>query len=474
MGSSTDTSRPETSSAPPDDTDAVSAPVRGGLFFGTSPHWSHYLYRVIAAEVSSATKYYDRVIQCEPLPHDSGYLLDRIDCPQSQVVSAPEDLPESSAETEERTSILLNGNLNYSLDIHDLLARIRTRGSRATRIHAVVYNPYLRVLYALATRLGLRRCAPPTTFVTRVGLDSTARGAGYEVVRHRSCGYFPFRFLGLGSLINRIMPAVPLLRWFGAVSVVTLKPHIRTEHRPSISVLVPARNERGNIEGVLERMPDLGGARIEVIFVEGNSEDGTWEEIQRVREKWSDRFSILALRQPGTGKNDAVRFGLSRARGELLAILDADLTMPPEMLHRFYEAWREGAGDFVNGSRLVYPMEGEAMRPLNHLANIFFAKALSRVLGVRIGDSLCGTKLFSRADYRRIVSWREDFGDFDPFGDFELLFPAAVLGLGIVDVPVRYRARTYGSTQISRFRHGLQLLRMTILGFFRVRLGAGA
>ena len=114
------------------------------------------------------------------------------------------------------------------------------------------------------------------------------------------------------------------------------------------------------------------------------------------------------------------------------------------------------------------------MRPLNHLANIFFAKALSRVLGVRIGDSLCGTKLFSRADYRRIVSWREDFGDFDPFGDFELLFPAAVLGLGIVDVPVRYRARTYGSTQISRFRHGLQLLRMTILGFFRVRLGAGA
>ena len=474
MGSSTDTTIREAATDPMGSSDVDAEPVRGAVFLERGSHWSHYLYRVIAAEVSAATRYYDRVIQCDPLPHDSGYLLECIDCPQHQVVSDPEDLPDRSSQVDERTAVLLNGNLNYSLDIHDLLVRIRVRGSRATRVHAVVYNPYLRVLYALANRLGLRRCAPPRTFVTRVGLIALARGAGYEVVRQRSCGYFPFRTLGLGNLINRIMPCVPLLRWFGAVSVVTLRPCMPSRHTPSLSVLVPARNERGNIEGVLERMPNLGGARIEVIFVEGNSEDGTWEEIKRVRQAWSDRFSILALQQPGVGKSDAVRFGLNQAQGELLAILDADLTMPPEMLSRFYEAWREGAGDFINGSRLVYPMEGAAMRPLNHLANIFFAKALSRVLGVRIGDSLCGTKLLSRADYKRIVAWREDFGDFDPFGDFELLFPAAVLGLGIVDVPVRYCARTYGSTQISRFRHGLQLLRMTIIGFFRLRLGRGA
>ena len=146
--------------------------------------------------------------------------------------------------------------------------------------------------------------------------------------------------------------------------------------------------------------------------------------------------------------------------------------MPPEMLRRFYDAYCEGHGDFINGSRLVYPMEGAAMRFLNRLGNIFFAKMLSSVLDVRIGDSLCGTKLLTRSDYQRMVAWRNDFGDFDPFGDFELLFPAAVLGLGIVDIPVRYLARTYGETNIRRFRHGLLLLKMTWVGLIRIKMYA--
>ena len=145
--------------------------------------------------------------------------------------------------------------------------------------------------------------------------------------------------------------------------------------------------------------------------------------------------------------------------------------MPPELVRRFVDAWRGGAADFVNGNRIVYPMEGDAMRFLNRLGNVFFAKVLTWILGVRLGDCLCGTKLVARSDYVRMQAWRRDFGDFDPFGDFELLFPAAILGLGVVDVPIRYRARTYGSTNIRRFRHGLMLLRMTAVGFFRVKLG---
>jgi glycosyltransferase involved in cell wall biosynthesis len=217
-------------------------------------------------------------------------------------------------------------------------------------------------------------------------------------------------------------------------------------------------------------MPDLG-CETEIIFVEGRSSDGTWDEIQRVVSTYSSKFKLHALRQTGKGKNDAVRLGFAHANGELLTILDADLSMPPELLGRFYEAYCQGLADFVNGTRLVYPMEGAAMRRLNHLGNIFFAKALSAVLGNRLGDALCGTKLFARHDYRRMVEWRKDFGDFYPFGDFELLFPASVLALGIVDVPIRYRARVYGTTNISRFHHGLMLLRMTLLGLFRIKLG---
>jgi glycosyltransferase involved in cell wall biosynthesis len=210
---------------------------------------------------------------------------------------------------------------------------------------------------------------------------------------------------------------------------------------------------------------------IEIVFVEGHSKDDTWAKIQEVVKRGHPPFKLAAYQQTGRGKNDAVRLGFSKAANEILTILDADLTMPPEMLPRFYQAYVDGLADFVNGSRLVYPMEGEAMRFLNLLGNVFFAKALSSTLGMRIGDSLCGTKLVAAHDYRRITRWRDDFGDFDPFGDFELLFPAAVLGLGCVDIPVRYKARTYGSTNIHRFRHGLVLLKMTLTGWLRIRLG---
>jgi glycosyltransferase involved in cell wall biosynthesis len=217
-------------------------------------------------------------------------------------------------------------------------------------------------------------------------------------------------------------------------------------------------------------MPDLG-CELEIIFVEGHSQDGTWDEILRVAEIYKERFTIKAIRQSGKGKNDAVRVGFAEAKCELLTILDADLTMPPELLSSFYDAYCQGKADFINGTRLVYPMEGQAMRPLNRLGNLFFAKILSWVLETKLADSLCGTKMVTKRDYSRMTLWRESFGDFDPFGDFELLFPAAIFGLGIIDVPIRYRSRTYGSTNINRFRHGSVLLWMTLVGFFRIRAG---
>lgn len=430
-----------------------------------------YLYGVIGAEISAATRYYDRVVQIEPLEFDAGLLLDSVDCPQKDAVDSIDALPDLSGERTERTAVLVNGNFNYQFDVQQTLARLHARLTRSSRLVVVAYNPYLQWLYALANWLGLRKAEMPTTFLTRTDVRNLARLAGYEIVRHRPCCHWPFRWLGLGNLINRVVPAIPLLRWLGLVSVVTLRPCKTDGRRPSLSVVIPARDEKGNIEAALQRMPDLGAERLEILFVEGNSSDGTWEEIQRVVAEYGDRFELQAMQQTGKGKGDAVRLAFSRATGELLTILDADLTMPPELLGRFYDAYCEGQADFINGSRLVYPMEGEAMRFLNRLGNGFFAKALSTVLGTRLGDSLCGTKLVAKHDYERMVRWRKDFGDFDPFGDFELLFPAAILALGVIDVPIRYRARTYGSTSISRFRNGWQLLRMTCIGFLRVCTG---
>ncbi|MGD0280414.1 MAG: glycosyltransferase family 2 protein [Smithella sp.] len=431
-----------------------------------------YVYSVLAAEISCITKYADRVIQWLPTRNDDFTLLDMI-VNSSKTVITDENLSDVSNDTYQKTIFLINGTINHNYDIQGLLLNLHSRISRASRVIIIAYNPYVSWLYRLANKLELRRGELPTTFVTRVDLENIAKISNFCIVKTRFAAYFPWRMFGLGSLINRLMPSVPLLKWLGFAYIAVLRPIIPENYRqPSLSCVIPARNERGNIENAIKRMPDLG-CELEVIFVEGHSNDGTWEEIQRVKEIYQNKISIRAFQQTGKGKSDAVRLGFSKAKNDLLTILDADLTMPPEMLGRFYQAYCAGHGDFINGSRLVYPMQGEAMRYLNRLGNIFFAKALSWVLDERIGDSLCGTKLITRSDYDKMISWRADFGDFDPFGDFELLFPAAVMGLGIVDVPIRYLDRTYGSTNISRFRHGMMLLRMTIIGFFKLKIGAG-
>jgi hypothetical protein len=423
--------------------------------------------------LSAITRYYDHTIQWLPRENDSGFLLSKIDAPCKKSVYVNQEFPDLSQEDTLRTVVLINGTFNHDFDIQGLLVQLRRNLSRTSRIIALLYNPYLKWLYTLANRLGLRKGELPSTFLTRVDIQNTAKISGYEVVRERLAVYCPWKLLGFGDVINRIMPLLPLLRWSSLTFIVVLRPLMPRDQNFGITCVIPARNERGNIENALKRFPELG-CDTEIIFVEGHSSDGTWEEIQRVLPLYEHRFRIQALRQTGKGKADAVRLGFGNATKPLLVILDADLTMPPELLGRFYDAYCQGHGDFINGSRLVYPMEGSAMQFLNRLGNIFFAKILSSILDVRIGDSLCGTKLLARHDYQRMIAWRKDFGDFDPFGDFELLFPASVLGLQIVDIPVRYRARTYGETNIHRFRHGMLLLKMTWIGFVRIKLAGGS
>jgi hypothetical protein len=429
---------------------------------------------LLAREISRITRYCDSVIQCSRLPHDSGEVLAQLHAPRKQDLLPGEALLDFSKDSS-RTALLIDGTLNHHLDIQSLLMGLKSKLNRHSRILVVLYNPYLRFLYRWASALKLRKGEVPSTFVTETDLENLAKLSGFEVVRKRPCVYLPYSWMGIGTTFNTFFSAIPILRKLALTYVITLRPVIREKSPPSITIVIPTRNERGNIENALKRMPSFPWAgqtaKVEIIFVEGHSTDGTWEEIQRVQKTWADRFSIKSFQQTGKGKADAVRLGFSHATCELLTILDADLTMPPEDLIKFYNAYCQGQADFINGSRLVYPMEGEAMRFLNWLGNIFFAKALSWVLDTRLSDSLCGTKLMTRKDYDRFVAWRRDFGDFDPFGDFEMIFPACILGLGVVDIPIYYRARTYGSTSIQRFRHGLMLLRMTSIGFFKVKAG---
>ena len=267
----------------------------------------------------------------------------------------------------------------------------------------------------------------------------------------------------LSPWINRFLAPIPLWRWACQKTYVIARPLVSRaqEMEPSVSIVVPARNEAGNIAPLLDRLPVLG-SRCEVIFVEGHSKDDTWIAIQRESKTHarSGLFHIQTCQQTGVGKADAVRLGFSKATGDVLMILDADLTVQPEDLDHFYRAWCRGGAEFLNGSRLVYQMESDAMQVLNTFFNKVFALLISWLIGQTIKDSLCGTKALRRREYLRIRNQFAQLSSLDPFGDFELLMGASKLGLKISDVMVRYKRRTYGHTNILRFRHGLELLRL--------------
>jgi hypothetical protein len=438
--------------------------------------WRDYVYGHIAAEISRLTRYYEAVVQHEPLPHDNGLLLSLLECPSRTTSCADVSYNAGpAADGSLRCVILLNGNLNYSHDVQALFASVKCRLGRMDRLTAVIYNPHLRWIYVLASRFGVRKAEEPSTFVTVNDLRHLAKLSGFELVSIRNCVYVPLRLFGIGTLVNRVLPVVPFLRWLAFTCVATFRPvsGLGAAKDPSLSIIVPARNEEGNIDDCLRRLADFPGVPVEVIFVEGNSSDGTWPAIQRaVADSVGGRVRVRAFRQTGRGKQDAVRLGIEKATNDLVTILDADLTMPPEMLARFYTAYRDGLADFVNGHRLMYPMEKDAMRFLNRLGNIFFAKLVSWLADVSVGDALCGTKMLRRADYALMERWRRDVGIVDPFGDFELLFFASTLRLGVVDVPIRYKTRSYGATNIQRFAHGFLLLRYCVRAFGRFKLGA--
>jgi len=263
------------------------------------------------------------------------------------------------------------------------------------------------------------------------------------------------------AVLNRYLAPLPGLSRLSLYRIYVLRRASPAPRREvSVTVVVPARNEAGNVSDILRRVPKMG-VRTELVFVEGGSTDDTWETIQREVAAYRGPLEVVCCRQPGQGKGDAVREGFARATGDLLMILDADLTVVPEDLPKFFAAATAGVGDYVQGTRMVYPMEGGAMRFLNQLGNVGFSRLFSFLLNQRIKDTLCGTKVLWREDYRRLASRRAEFGDFDPFGDFDLIFGAVSQNLRLVEIPVRYRSRTYGTTNISRFRHGLLLLRMS-------------
>jgi SAM-dependent methyltransferase len=354
-------------------------------------------------------------------------------------------------------------------NIDDTLRIVHQLSTPSTRLIISYYSHLWEPILKLGEILKLKSRQPQINYIATADFLNLMDLADFEMIRQEQRQLLPRRWFGLGPFINRFIAPLPGIRQLCLRTYIVGRPVRQFPDRKfSVSILIPCRNEKGNIENAILRMPKFGSAQ-EILFVEGNSSDGTYEECERVRDAYKNVWDIKVLKQDGKGKGDAVRKGFAAATGDVLMILDADLTMPPEALPKYHAVIETGKAEFVNGTRLIYPMEREAMRPLNLIANRFFAYLFSYLVNTRLTDTLCGTKVLLRKDYEVLVRERGYFGNFDPFGDFDLIFGAAKQNLKIIETPIHYKARTFGETQISRFRDGWLLLKMVWFAYRKLK-----
>jgi SAM-dependent methyltransferase len=337
-------------------------------------------------------------------------------------------------------------------------------GSRIVIAH---HNHFWEPLLRLGEMLGSKTPQTGVSWLSLRDIDNLLDLAGYEAIQTHRRQLLPRHMFGLGPLVNRYFGTLPVVQGLCVRSYTVARPLLSPPATRSASVIVPCRNERGNIAPLVARLPDFT-ERVEIIFVEGHSADDTYAEVERVIAANPQRM-IRLLRQPGIGKADAVRAGMAVATGEIVMILDADMTVAPEDMPKVFTAIASGQADFVNGTRFVYPMEGGAMRFLNLLGNRAFSLIFSWLLNQRFSDTLCGTKALRRTHWDAIAAGRNAFAIEDPFGDFDLILGASRLTLKTIEIPMRYGERRYGETQISRFRHGWYLLRMAFAAYRRLK-----
>lgn len=354
---------------------------------------------------------------------------------------------------------ILFNHIFDTVDILRALERIRRHCAPHTQIIVINYNYLWQSILDFASKLGLRSKFVEPNWVSENDIRGFLKLAGFRPVRKHRFLLFPKYIPLLSSALNKFFARLPGLRRLCMMQIMVARPFSepKREEDLTVSVVVPCRNEVGNIRHAVERIPQMG-RHTEILFCDDKSNDGTPEEITRMQALYPDK-DIRLIHGPNICKAENVWTGFRAARGDVLMILDADLTVMPEELPMFLRALATSRGDFINGSRLVYPMPGLAMKSANLLGNKFFGLLFSFLLDQRLKDTLCGTKVLWRNDWLRMQPHLGSWGIQDRWGDYELIFGAHKLHLEIVEVPVHYQERIHGVTKMTKvFANGWRML----------------
>lgn len=357
--------------------------------------------------------------------------------------------------------IILSDLVNDLWDVQTVLELIARCSHSRTRVILNLHSHLWQVLLAWAERLGLKRPTLAQNWFTLDDLHTLLKLTNYDLIKHETEILLPAYIPVLSWFANKYLARIWPFSALCLTNMLVIRPlkakFEKRSQQPSVSIIIPARNEEGNIGRLFSELPKLGRA-MELVFIEGHSKDKTYQAIEEAIQQDPEQKAQL-LKQTGVGKANAVWQGFAAAKNDVLIIFDSDLSVSPPDLLRFYEAVSSNKGEFINGSRLVYPMEDRAMQFINLIGNRLFGKIFSWLISQPVKDTLCGTKVIWREDFALLRQvWPENSRD--PFGDFDLLIGSAKLNLKIIDVPIRYRERTYGSTNINRWSHGLMLIRM--------------
>ena len=375
-------------------------------------------------------------------------------------------------EADENFDYILFNDIGDTVDVLEALRNLKPLCQRHTRLLITTYNHLWEPLVSFAEWVGMKVPRTKQNWLSIADVRNLLRLAGFEALETHRIVLLPKYIPLLSGFLNRFCARLPFLSKLCMTQVVVarmLPPPVSPEEL-SVSVVIPCKNEKGNVEEAVRRIPGLAG-RTEILFCDDQSTDGTAEEVLRVQAAYPDK-NIRLKCGPGVCKSRNVWTGFNAATGDILMILDADLTTIPEELPYFIDVISSGQAEFVNGSRLVYPVPKGAMNGANMLGNKFFSVAFTYLLGQRVKDTLCGTKVLWRNDWERIKPFLGTWGTEDRWGDYELLFGAAKLNLKILDLPVHYQERIYGSTKMTKvFRNGLVMLKMCWHGFLKLKLG---